>query len=129
MKNYPNIKIDLLKNHPSSIPALAKIWHEVLGAIWVPDIPIKQVEDNFNRHLNDQELPLTFAAFAGSIPVGMCSLRVNDGIRPDLTPWLGSLVVSPNYQKQGIAKRLNEQHQHHVKILLTPRNNFFDRHT
>jgi N-acetylglutamate synthase-like GNAT family acetyltransferase len=34
------------------------------------------------------------------------SLRENDGIRPDLTPWLGSLVVDPKYQKQGIGKML-----------------------
>jgi len=30
----------------------------------------------------------------------------NDGIRPDLTPWLGSLVVDPKYQKQGIGRML-----------------------
>ena len=36
----------------------------------------------------------------------MCSLRGNDGIRPDLTPWLGSLVVHPDYQKQGVGRRL-----------------------
>jgi predicted N-acetyltransferase YhbS len=28
------------------------------------------------------------------------------GIRPDLTPWLGSLVVDPKHQKQGIGKML-----------------------
>ena len=30
------IKIDLLKNHPNTIPTLAHIWHEVLDNIWVP---------------------------------------------------------------------------------------------
>ena len=72
----------------------------------MPDIPVEQVENNFKRHLNHQELPLTFVAFDGNAPVGMCSLRINDGIRPELTPWLGSLVVAPIYQKQGIAKKL-----------------------
>jgi len=33
-------------------------------------------------------------------------LRENDGIRPDLTPWLGSLVVDPKYQRQGIGNML-----------------------
>ena len=50
-------------------------------------------------------------------PVGMCSLRENDGIRPDLTPWLGSLVVSPAYQKQGIAPLLSEATQQKAKDL------------
>jgi GNAT superfamily N-acetyltransferase len=100
------IKIDLLKNHPSAIPTLAYIWYEVLGKIWVPDIPIERVIARFADHLNDQDSPITFVALDGEIPVGMCSLRENDGIRLDLTPWLGSLVVDQKYQKQGIGKML-----------------------
>lgn len=100
------IKIDLLKNHPNTIPALAHIWHEVLGKIWVPDVLVERVITRFAEHLNEQALPITFVALDGDLPVGMCSLRENDGIRPDLTPWLGSLVVDPKYQKQGIGKML-----------------------
>lgn len=40
------------------------------------------------------------------MPIGMCSLRKDDGVRPDLTPWLGSFVVDPKYQNQGIGKML-----------------------
>lgn len=100
------IKIELLKNHPNTIPALAHIWHEVLGKIWVPDVPVERVITRFAEHLNEQALPITFVALDGDLPVGMCSLRENDGIRPDLIPWLGSLVVDPKYQKQGIGKML-----------------------
>lgn len=105
-RRYSIIKIDLLKNHPNTIPALAHIWHEVLGQIWVPDVPVERVITRFADHLNDQDLPITFIALDSDLPVGMCSLRENDGIRPDLTPWLGSLVVDPKYQKQGIGKML-----------------------
>lgn len=38
------IKINLLKNHPYAIPALATIWHEVLGKIWMPEIGIEEIE-------------------------------------------------------------------------------------
>jgi predicted N-acetyltransferase YhbS len=100
------IKIDLLKNHPTTIPRLAKIWQEVLGSIWVPDVPIERVEQNFLKHLNENIMPLTFIALDNDTPVGMCSLRENDGIRPDLIPWLGSLVVDPAFQKQSIGKML-----------------------
>lgn len=100
------IKIDLLKNHLSAIPALANIWHEVLGKIWVPDVPVERVIARFADHLSDQALPITFVALNGDLPAGMCSLRENDGIRPDLTPWLGSLVVDPKHQKQGIGRML-----------------------
>jgi predicted N-acetyltransferase YhbS len=111
------ITIDLLKNHQDSIRRLALIWHEVLGKIWVPDVPIERVIQKYDSHLNDTQLPITFVATDGEKPVGMCSLRENDGIRPDLTPWLGSLVVSPAYQKQGIAPLLIETTQKKAKDL------------
>ncbi|MDW9178608.1 GNAT family N-acetyltransferase [Legionella pneumophila] len=100
------IKIDLIKNYPDAIPELAAIWHQVLGNIWVPDIPIERVIMRFEEHLNENQLPLTLVAFCDDKPIGMCSLRVNDGIRLDLAPWLGSLVVHPDYQRQGVARRL-----------------------
>lgn len=98
--------IDLLKNCPATIPRLAQIWHQTLGSIWSPDVPIARVGQNYQNHLHENNLPLTFVAFQDNKPVGMCSLRENDGIRPDLKPWLGSLVVDPDYQKQGIARQL-----------------------
>lgn len=100
------IIIDYLKNHLQHIHKLAEIWQEVLGKIWLPDVPLERVITKLNDHLNNKELPLTFIVLDGDKPVGMCSLRENDGIRPDLRPWLGSLVVDPSYQKQGIAKML-----------------------
>ena len=100
------IKIDLLKNHPNAIPALANIWHEVLGKIWLPDVTIERFITRLKESLNDQTLPMTFIALDGDLPVGMCSLGENDAIRPDLTPLLRSLVVEPKYQKQGIGRML-----------------------
>lgn len=98
--------IELLKNHPNTIPALTRMWHDLLGRLWAPDVSLQRVEANFQNHLNDGSLPLTFIALDGNEPIGMCSLRENDGIRPDLKPWLGSLIVSQHYQKQGVAKML-----------------------
>ncbi len=101
------IKIDLLKNHPSAIPELAHIWYEVLGKIWVPDVPVERVMARLKDSLEDDKiLPITFIALDGDLPVGMCSLRENDGIRPSLVPWFGSLVVDLKYQRQGIGKML-----------------------
>lgn len=100
-----SIKIDLLKNHPNSIPAIASIWHEVLGKIWMPEIGIEEIESWYYEELNE-ELPLAYIAFKDQTPVGTCSLQLNDGIRTDLKPWLGDLVVDPKYQKRGIGKML-----------------------
>jgi GNAT superfamily N-acetyltransferase len=99
------IKIDLLKNHPQAIPIIANIWHEVLGKIWMPEIGIEEIESLSYAELN-QDMPLTYIALYGDIPVGSCTLELNGGIRPDLGPWIGDLVVDPKYQKQGIGKML-----------------------
>lgn len=101
-----SIHIDYLKNHPNAIPALALIWHEVLGSVWIPDRKIETTEQNFRHHMNDESLPLTLIALDGDKPVGAVSLRENDGIRPDLVPWLGSLIVDKDYQRRGIGEKL-----------------------
>lgn len=101
-----SVKIDLLKNHPNTIPELTAIWQQVLGSIWLPDIPVERVIARFQEHLNENKLPLAFVAFCDGKPVGMCSLRDSDGIPPDLAPWLGPLVVHPDYQRIGIALKL-----------------------
>ncbi len=103
-----DIEIDLLKNDPGVIPQLAKIWYEVLGKVWIPDASTLQVEQKLREHLNEDVLPITFVAFVNKKPVGMCSLRINDGIRPDLLPWLGSLVIDADFQKRGVGKKLIE---------------------
>jgi GNAT superfamily N-acetyltransferase len=112
---HPHITIDLLKNHPNHIPALAQLWEQGIGEPWLPGTPVDRVIENYTNHMNDQNLPLTFIALNDDKLVGMCSLRANDGIRPDLTPWLGSLVVDRAHQKQGIAKILMNKIKHKAK--------------
>ncbi|WP_454781962.1 GNAT family N-acetyltransferase [Legionella sp. WA2022007384] len=102
------IRIELLQNNLDAIPELALMWQEGLGKIWLPDVPLDVVEQRFLDHANNETLPMTFVAFDDEKPVGMCSLRENDGIRPDLMPWLGSLTVKPEYQRQGLGQRLIE---------------------
>lgn len=102
------IKIGLLKDQPEKLSQLAQIWHKELASIWAPEFSIAQAKERFTTHLNDSEMPLTLVAIIDDQAVGMCSLRQNDGIRPDLCPWLGALVVDSDYQRQGIGRLLIE---------------------
>ena len=99
------IRVDLLKNHPQSIPTLANSWQEVLGKIWMPEIGVEEIESLYYEELKS-DMPMTYIALDSEIPVGSCTLELNGGIRPDLGPWIGDLVVEPKYQKQGIGKML-----------------------
>lgn len=45
------IKIDLLKNHPQAIPALAHIWHDVLGKPWMPEFGLEEIESLYHEDL------------------------------------------------------------------------------
>ncbi len=101
------IVISLLKNHPECISSIAKMWHELLGKKWLPEITIQEIESGYYEELNDH-LPLAYVALDNDLPVGTCSLQLNDGIRPDLSPWLGDLLVDTAYQKQGIGRILIE---------------------
>ena len=47
----------------------------------------------------------------------MCSLRSNDGIRSDLTPWLGSLIVDKAAQGRGIARLLIDAVKNKAKAM------------
>lgn len=104
-----NIKIAYLKDHSDKIPMLAKIWHEVLGSIWISDISIEQVEQGFYDELNHSSLPLTLVALKNTQVIGAVSLHENDEIRADLAPWLESLVVDKAYQNQGVGKLLVQE--------------------
>jgi len=50
------------------IPELSKIWHEVLGKIWMPEIGIEEIESSNYEELN-RDMPLTYIALYGEICV------------------------------------------------------------
>ena len=100
------IKVVLLKNHPNTIPALAKIWHEVLGKIWFPELTIQEIESLTYDELNTCDETTSFVALCDEIPVGFCTFKLKEEFCPDLGPWLADVVVAPKHQKQGIGKML-----------------------
>jgi predicted N-acetyltransferase YhbS len=104
MKN--NIDIKLLAQCPQQLKTLAELWYSELGQHWIPNASVERAEKTFQSHLNIDNLPLTFVALNENRAVGMCSLRENDGIREDLTPWLGSLIVAPSHRRQKIGEQL-----------------------
>lgn len=101
-----DIEIKFLTECKDQIPDLAILWYEQISKHWVPNASIERAKENLLKHTNQNQMPLTLVALQNGKAVGMASLRENDGIRSDLAPWLGSLVVDPNYRQQKIGERL-----------------------
>jgi len=101
-----SIEIKLLTQCSEHIPALAKLWYEELSRAWIPGSSVERATHSLKEHLNADKMPLTLVAFSEDIPVGMASLREDDGLGADRQPWLGSLVVDPAYRKCKIGASL-----------------------
>lgn len=99
-------EIKLLAECPQHIHVLSHLWINEIGKQWLPDINLQRVELKFHEHLNSDELPVTFVAIDDNKPIAMASLRINDGIRHELTPWLGGLVVHPDHRRNGVGEKL-----------------------
>ena len=100
------MNIQFLADCQEHIPLLASLQYQEISRHWVPNADVAKVQERLEMHANHNALPLTLVATLDGQALGMASLRVNDGIRPDLQPWLGSLVVDPAFRKQKIAEQL-----------------------
>ncbi|MEZ4536997.1 MAG: GNAT family N-acetyltransferase [Cyanobacteriota/Melainabacteria group bacterium] len=99
-------KIVYLADHREFVPVCASWAFRTWGKYNLSYTLEKRVE-SFTQHCNKEELPLTIVALSQTAkPIGMASLRSNDGIRPDLSPWLGSVYVDLPFRGRGVAASL-----------------------
>lgn len=94
------ITTDLLIDHDGSFGALSDLmerqwpdWYNARGASARADL-----SERLSRH----RLPLGIIAFCDG--AGTCALTVNSGgLVTERSPWIGGLVVEPDYRKRGMA--------------------------
>ncbi|MBX3710221.1 MAG: GNAT family N-acetyltransferase, partial [Gammaproteobacteria bacterium] len=99
-------EIKSLNDCQDHIPALANLWYEEISRHWAPDASIEKAHHKLIAHLNTDNMPMAFVVVHEDQPIGMVCLRENDGIRDGTSPWLGSLVVDPNYRGQKVGEAL-----------------------
>lgn len=100
--------ISFLKDYAEYVAAVAN-WSFEAWSKYNPQATRKSQIEIFKQHCNIDRLPLTLIALTSNgKPVGMCSLRENDGVSSKLTPWLASLYVIPAYRNQQVGKLLIE---------------------
>jgi hypothetical protein len=75
------ITIDLLKNYPQHISALAHIWYEVLGKVWLPDVSMHYIQDELiGGWIHEDTLPLAHIAMIDGKVAECASLQENCGM-------------------------------------------------
>lgn len=104
--NQMSIAIDYLANHPQWLPILAEWTYSEWGKFDSEnslETTVKRYEDRLNKDC----LPIMLVAYSDSNPVGCVSLKVTEmAIRPNYTPWLGSMYVNPANRGKGVGSQL-----------------------
>ena len=71
----------------------------------------EMIAEIVGRSLNvGTQLPQTFVAYAGEMPVGVYQLLMSDDLasRPDVYPWLGNVYVDESRRKRGVCRAMLE---------------------
>ena len=108
----PEIKIHFLAEHPVFVGKLARLsWAEWKPIYLERGQTFEDAVKNYReRRLNTDCLPLTLVALHDDKLVGTVSLKYHDlDTRPDLNPWLGALLVLPEWRGRGIATMLMQR--------------------
>lgn len=72
-----------------------------------PGLTLAQAIERTKANCGQASVPSNFVAMQDGTPVGTASLIVDDmSIRRELTPWLASVFVVPEWRGQGIASAL-----------------------
>ncbi|BBI52504.1 hypothetical protein HORIV_49250 [Vreelandella olivaria] len=72
-----------------------------------PGLTLEKAIEWLKAECGQGGVPSIFVAMQGEIPVGTASLIADDmSIRRELTPWLASVFVVPEWRGQGIASAL-----------------------
>jgi GNAT superfamily N-acetyltransferase len=98
-------QIVYLKHYQEYITALSQ-WSFETWSKYHPNATRKGYIEKLKGHCQIDALPLTLIALNNGEPIGMCSLRSSEDIRPDLTPWLSSLYVVPSCRHQQVGQCL-----------------------
>jgi GNAT superfamily N-acetyltransferase len=104
----PNITIDYLADHPGLVEQLARLsWNEWRPIYEERDQTFDDAVKNYRERTNKDCLPLTLVALHNEELAGTVSLKFHDlDTRPQLNPWLGALLVLPDWRNRGVASIL-----------------------
>jgi N-acetylglutamate synthase-like GNAT family acetyltransferase len=106
-----------LAQRPEVIETLAA-WHQTQWGYLNPQRTLDERIEKFQRHLEAGDIPATFVAFDGEKLLGSASLVECDlKHRTDLTPWLASVYVAPEFRGHGVGNGVVQCVEDHARSL------------
>jgi GNAT superfamily N-acetyltransferase len=104
-----DVQIEFLADRREFIPLLAE-WHQREWASLRPGFSIADRVAMLHERSRRSELPITLVASSGEELLGSAMLIQHDmDTRPDYTPWLAGVFVSPGHRHRGIGRALSER--------------------
>jgi N-acetylglutamate synthase-like GNAT family acetyltransferase len=100
------MRIDHLAEHPDLVPTLA-LWVKGEWGHLPPHVAYEEYVSNFQRQTTYGRIPETFVAMEGDTLLGTASIIEYDmSTRMDLSPWMASVYVDPQFRNRGIGSAL-----------------------
>jgi GNAT superfamily N-acetyltransferase len=94
-----------LADHPSFLPSLAR-WHHDQWSYLDVAVSAEERMAALGKH-GKAQVPTTVIALSGDCLLGSASLIAHDmDTHPELSPWLASVYVAPEYRRCGIGRAL-----------------------
>jgi len=117
-----DVIIGYLADRPEFVEPLARLsWREWQDVYRQRKQTLKDCLKNYRERLNTDRLPLTLVALHVGELVGMVSLKFHDmDTRPDLDPWLGGLLVLPQWRNCGVGTMLMHRATEEARRLNVP---------
>jgi GNAT superfamily N-acetyltransferase len=109
--------IEYLADHPEFIPTVAQ-WLHVQFSYLSPGSSVERRIAGLGKQLAKGQMSITFLALSGDTPLGTASLTAHDmDTRMELSPWLASVYVAPEYRRQGTGTALVQRVADEAKAL------------
>ena len=97
---------EYLADHQDLIPTLAE-WHHLQFRHLSPGSTIERCASGLQSQPGQRQIPTTVVALAEGQPLGSASLVAQDmALRPELSPWLATVIVAPEFRRQGVGSSL-----------------------
>jgi GNAT superfamily N-acetyltransferase len=111
------MKLAYLADHAAAIPQLAQ-WHHDHWSSVTPHLTLSARIAGFRSRAGRLAVPTSFVALVDDMVVGMACLVAHDmETRPELKPWLATVLVSPEYRNRGIGSALAERVVDEARVL------------